>query len=173
MTDRPIQVTWDGEVLRPTSTFWLNRAREAWGEGEILMVEAREERSSNSHRHFFAAVNECWNNLPDDKKELYPSPDHLRRWALIRCGYHTMVDYACAGPASAADLARFLRRVVDSYAVVVVKGEVVRVYTARSQSMRSMNKEEFQASKDRVLEVLAGLIGTTANDLSKAGEQAA
>lgn len=172
MTDRPIQVTWDGEVLRPTSTFWLNRAREAWGDGEILMVEAREERSSASHNHLFAAIAECWQNLPDEKKEQYPTPEHLRKWATIKAGFHDRRDMPCAGPASAMELARFIRP-IDTYAVVLARGDVVSVYTAKSLSLRSMDKAAFAKAKEAILDVLGKLIGTTANDLSKAGEQAA
>src|SRR5262245_16274497 len=104
MTERPIQVVFDGEALRPTSAFWLKRARDQWGAGEVLTIEAREERSHKSHAHYFAAIQEAWNNLPDDKREQYPTPEHLRAWALIRAGYHTMIDYTCAGPSSARDL---------------------------------------------------------------------
>lgn len=167
MTDQPIQCAWDGEVLRPTSTFWLNRAKEQWGDGEILMVEARMERSDNSHRHYFAAIKECWDNLPDDKREEFPTTEHLRARALIKAGYHDVVDHLCLSPSDARNIATFMRRVVSPYAVVIAKDGVVRVYTPKSQSMKAMDKATFAASKEKVLAVLADLIGVSTDDLNK------
>ena len=170
MSEQPIQMTWANGALTPTSAFWANRAAEQWGDGEILMVEARMERSDASHRHYFAAVKEAWDNLPDDKREQYPSPEHLRSWALIRAGYRNERNIVCTSPAEARRMCAFMQP-MDPYAVVTAKDGVVRVYTAQSQSYRSMDKKTFAESKEKVLDVLAALIGVEAKQLT--GDQAA
>ena len=45
-------------------------------------------------------------------------------------------------------------------------GAVV-IRTARSQSRRSMDKKDFQASKSAVLDIVAGMIGVAPEDLAR------
>jgi hypothetical protein len=73
--------------------------------------------------------------------------------------------------AEAQRVAAFVKP-LDDYAVIVVREALVSVYTAKSQRIRAMGKHDFQRSKDAVLEILAGLIGTTTKALTNAGEAA-
>lgn len=122
-----------------------------------LIVAA--ERSAASHRHYMAAVGEAWANLPERLVEHFPTPHHLRKWALIKTG-HCHIEKIVGK-----------RRVaVNGYSVVVVDGPVTTVYTAKSQAVSSMGKTEFQASKEAVLDYLAKLIETTPDQLKMAAQ---
>jgi hypothetical protein len=93
----------------------------------------RSERSSASHRHYFAAVYDAWLNLPEIDAERFPTADHLRKYALIRAGYCDTRELVCASKAEAVRVGAFMKP-MDPYALVAISGAVVRVYTAKSQA---------------------------------------
>lgn len=159
---------WTGEVMKPLRP---DAARRYFTPGHLYPLEVREERSLESHNHFFASIKEAWDNLPADVAERFPSPDHLRRWALVKAGYRDARSIVCSSKAEARRVAVFAKAISD--AVVVVRDAVVIVYTAKSQSARAMNKAEFQKSKEEVLEIVARLIGTSAKTLSENAGKAA
>lgn len=167
-----IPSVWTGEVFEPINPRFVRLANERYGKGEVLNLEHIEERSSASHRHYFACVNEAWKNLPEDKASEYPTAEHLRKRALIKAGFATMTDYVCSTKAEAVRWAQNLRKEADEYAVVLVSDSVVRVLKAQSQSQKAMGKERFQASKDAVLTAIADLIGVTTDELKKAADAA-
>lgn len=159
----PLTFDWDGEVMRPVHP---RRADVHYVVGGQYRLAPYEERSRASHNQYFAAVHEAWQNLPEDMVERYPTDDHLRKWALIKAGYREERSIVCDSPAAAEKVAAFIRP-IDDYAVVVARDNVVVVYTAKSQSYRTMNKQEFQQSKERVLDVLAQVIGASTEDLKR------
>ena len=55
--------------------------------GAVHGWQLAEHRSKASHDHFFAIINEAWKNLPEDMGDDFPSPEHLRKWALIKSGF--------------------------------------------------------------------------------------
>lgn len=173
MTTPPIPAVWREaeEVFRPLAAF-TRVAKQHFGDGEIVNLEVREDRSSLSHRHYFAAINEVWQNLPDALVEEFPTSEHLRKRALIKAGYRDERTVLCTSKAMAARVAAFVRP-MDEYALVSVSGSAVVVLTAKSQSMRAMGKETFQASKDAVLGILADLIETDPEALRQRAKEAA
>ena len=120
--------------------------------------------SSAERRRYFACVREAWMQLPESKTEQYPTPNHLRRWALIKCGFHDQRSIACSSKEEAARVASFIKP-MDSYAVVVLKDDVVSIYTAKSQRVRAMDKKTFQTSSRAVLDCLSEAIGVTRKQL--------
>jgi hypothetical protein len=164
MTALPFR--WNGEAMEVVRGF-QKRADAAFVVGEVYRLEPVEDRSAASHRHYFAAVNEAWANLPEDQASRFPTPEHLRKWALIQAGYFDRREITCASKAEALRVAAFVTP-MDPYAVVAVSGAAVAVLTARSQSVRAMGKAEFQRSKDAVLAVLADMLGVTTDALSRA-----
>lgn len=162
--DAPITMQWDGEVMRPLPRF----ARECdrrYIVGETYPLEVHEERSSNTHRHYFAALNDAWSNLPEEIAPQFPTVEHLRKWALIKARLCDTRDHVCQSDDEARAVAAFVEP-IDSYAVIEVRGPVVRIHRAKSQSVRSMDKATFQASKQAVLDVIAGLVGVPAAELA-------
>jgi hypothetical protein len=65
--------------------------------GEIITVEEVKERSAKSHRHYFAVINEAWQNLPEDLADEFPNAEALRKRALIKNGL-CHADGNCSAP---------------------------------------------------------------------------
>lgn len=143
---------------------------EQFGEGEIVTFERHEERSIASHNHFMASVQTAWDNLPEND-DRFPTPNALRKWALIKAGYCTEMSVVCDSPEQAQTVASFTGNSEGS--IIVVRGNIVKKYTAKSQSMKAMNKEEFQRSKSDVMDIIAELIAVTRKRLEQNAGRAA
>jgi hypothetical protein len=148
---------WDGDHMVPLQRFVGVCNKQFVVHGRYALVR-REGRSKISHDHYHACVHDVWQNLPEDLAERHPNPDHLRKHALIKCGFADEHSIVCASVAEAQRIAAFIAP-IDSYSIVTVKGPVVTRYTAKSQALRAMGKKDFQASKQAVLEYLSNLIG--------------
>lgn len=142
-------------------------ADRAYVDGEEYRLGVIEERSVNSHNHFFAMVAETWANLPDDKAMEFPTPEALRKHALIMTGYREERKLVCSSPAEARKVAAFIRP-HDDYAIVSVNGPVVIEWRAKSMSKKAMGGPTFQKAKSDILDFLSAMIGVTPNQLEKA-----
>lgn len=140
--------------------------------GQVYRMEEIQDRSAATHRHYFACINEAWNNLPEDLVAEYPTPEHLRKKALVVCGYADERSIICSSKAEAQRVAGFIKP-MDQYAVVIVRQNVVKVFTAQSQNTHAMNAADFRKSKEAVLDKLSTLIGTDVATLKKNAEMAA
>ena len=162
----PLPFRWTGEAFEP-----LPRARRACAEafviGEVYTLAEEKARSSNSHRHYFAMVNEAWATLPEHMAAQFPTAEHLRKFALIKAGFADSRQIVAASKAEALRIAAFIRP-LDEYGVVSVEGAVVTHWTAQSQSTRAMGGKRFQESKSAVLDYIASLSGAQAGDLGRA-----
>lgn len=167
----PFISTWDGESFIPLQRFARQCDREFVIGQQYRLVE-NEERSRASHNQYFASIHEAWLNLPEEIAHRFPSPDHLRRWALIQAGYRNERTIVAGSPDAANEIAAFIED-IDDYAVVVVHGNLVSHCTAKSQSTKAMGKTVFQDSKRKVLDVISNLIGVSAGDLHSNADQAA
>lgn len=166
---RPIKFRWTGEVMRPTVP---SVAAGMYETGRFYWMEPWEPASSASRGHYFASIKEAWENLPETISDRFPTPDHLRKFCLIREGFRDERTIVAANKAEARRIAAFIRP-MDSYAVVVVREAMVVVWTAKSQSVRAMGRKEFQESKQRVLDALSAVIGVERHVLDKNTGQAA
>jgi hypothetical protein len=99
--------------------------------------------------------------------EEFPTPEALRKGALIATGWRDEDTRVYRSNAEASRAAEYARRDVDpkAWAKIVVSGCVVVVLKAKSQAVKAMSKEDFDASTDAVLKYLAEKIGVDANDL--------
>lgn len=167
----PIECFWTGEVFQPTGPYWVRRADKDYVKGEVYRMADQPERSINSHNHYFVSVQNAWENLPPLMAERFSSPDSLRKYALIKAGFCTSESIVCPSHADALRVEKFVQS-ADAFALVTVKKNVVTRYVAKSQSYKAMGKAEFAASKDKVLDVLAELIGVAKQELSDAGRAA-
>lgn len=130
-----------------------------------------QERSLATHNHEFGWLAEAWQNLPERLKDDLPTPEHLRKRALIDAGYYdeTLIDVGTV--AAALRVAAFARK--DEFAHVVTRGGFVVVRTAKSQSRRAMDRKTFQESKTAIMEIVAGMIGVTPDQLQREAGKAA
>jgi hypothetical protein len=162
--DLPIPMRWDGDGFVPLSPKWSAEADRRYVIGEVYRVDIVEDRSDVSHRHEFAWLREAWANLPEELADIYPSPEALRKRALIEAGYfdETIVD---AGTNAAAIRVAAAFRAREEFAHVVVRGPLVAIRTAKSQSRRAMGRADFQASKTAIMEIVAQMLGVSATML--------
>lgn len=124
-------------------------------------------RSKVSHDHFFAAVQNAYDNLPEDIGGDFADAEHLRKWCLIKSGHRNERRVFVGDRVGAREVAKMVKA-LDEYALVDVTGGMITVYTAKSQSLKAMGKDVFQRSKDDVFRVLSELIGTDVADLKNA-----
>lgn len=165
----PMAFSWDGEHMVPRHR---TRADRHYVVGENYWLAPWEERSQATHDHQFAWLADAWANLPEDLKDLYPTPKHLRKRALIEAGYYDE-QITDAGTNAAALRVAAMLRTIDEFSLVVVRGPLVVRRTAKSQSRRSMDRKTFQDSKQKVLEIVADMIGVPAEQLQAEAGRAA
>ena len=164
MMTPPIAVRWDGEVFRPLKP---KKADAHFVVDQVYWLEEASERSWASHQHQFAFIAEAWMNLPERLTDTFPSPEHLRKAALIATGWKRETIIEAGGKAAAARVAAYVRG-EDEFAHIVVRGPTVIVRKARSQRMHGldrMSKAEFQQSKDAILGWISNLIGVDPQQL--------
>jgi len=167
----PIIFQWTGEAMVPVSRRFAKVCNDRFVIGGEYPLEAYEHRSSASHRHYFAAIYEAWSSMPEGMGDRFATPEALRKFALIRCGYRDERTIVSASKAEALRLASFIRP-MDDFAIVTTEGATVTVWTAKSQNLRSMDKATFTRSKDDVLCYLGSLLSVPASEIKKAGEAA-
>lgn len=138
--------------------------------GNVSGWQLAENRSGESHRHFFAIVHEAWKSLPEDMADDFPSPDHLRKWALIKAGFCTMTKIVCANNDEAVNLLKKWKT-VDRFSLLEVSGKVVTIWTADSQRRDAQGRKAFQEAKEAALHVLSNLIGTDVTTLKEAARE--
>ena len=165
---RPITCIFDGESLRPDSPYQARIAAEQFGAGEVVTVIRHEERSEASHNHEFAWLRDCWLSLPEQyaMEPWAQSPQHLRKYALVRTGYCTTDTIAAGTNAAALRVAAFIRG-REEYTLVSVEGSTVRVFTPESQAKAAMGKKRFQESKTAIMDFIADLIGVDRDSLPR------
>lgn len=135
--------------------------------GEVHGWQMAEHRSAKSHDHFFACVNEAWKSLPEERADDFPSPEHLRKWSLIKAGFCSETRIVCANNGEAMTLAA-KAKAMDKYAVIAIDGKAVTIWTADSQRKDAMGRQQFQEAKDKALHIISQLIGTDAATLRDA-----
>jgi hypothetical protein len=174
MSTAPLTFTWtDDGVMRPL----LHLAKEAdrrFVVGLNYRLEIIEQRSKQSHDHFFAVVDDAHANLPEVHKNRWLTPDDLRKWALIQAGFCKETTYIAQSKAEAVRIASFMHSTVP-FSEVEVHGNLVALRTPKTQKTtgpEAMDRKEFQASKSGVLEVLAKLLDVTPDELAKQGNAA-
>lgn len=166
----PMVFTWNGEAMEVLPRF-AREADKRFVIGERYALDEIQERSAKSHAHFFASVHEAWANMPETIAAQWATPEHLRKFCLVKAGYHDHRSIVARSRAEAQRLAAFIRP-MDDFAIVTVNECVVDVYTAKSQSHRAMGKQEFAKSKEAVLQILDDLLSVGRGETAKQEEPA-
>ena len=167
-------ITQDGEVvpaLTPINSFWDNICRKNLALDSEYWIKSDFERSSKSHRHYFATISEGWAQLPEKYSNQFPGKDGdelLRKHALIKAGYHHMSTFVFDTPQDAKMAAMMAENLTDPerYCVVIVSDNVVQRYYPETQRYKEMGGARFQKSKSDVLEIIADMIGISVAELA-------
>lgn len=163
----PITFTWTDEGVMAPLPRLAKLCDRQYVVGETYQLAPIEQRSSATHRHYFAALHDAWQNLPEHYADRWPTSEHFRKWLLVQAGYSDERSIVCSSKAEAQRVAAFVKP-LDQYAVVIIAGPVVKVFTAQSQSVRAMGAKVFQDSKQKVLDIAASMIGVEPGQLGKA-----
>lgn len=153
---------WTGTAMEPLPRY-VDAAQKSFEAGLLYRMDAVEERSWASHRHYFATLADLWQTLPERHAEApwAASPEHLRAYALIATGWAVRTDWACQTASEARRFAAMAKGLDNDKALWVlwdVRGSVVSKSVAMSQSSKAMGREDFQKSKDDVLEFVRKLV---------------
>lgn len=166
----PIVYEWTGSAMTPVARFREVCQQYFEQGGRYRLVEMEESPSSRSRGQYFAALRDAWNNLPEDIAGDFRNVEHLRKWALIKCGYCHERNIVCADRDEAL---RVATEFTGDYDLVLTQGNCVKIFEAASQSARAMGKKEFQASKQAVLDLVSSLIGVQTETLQANAGRAA
>ena len=168
----PLPFLWDGECFKPPSDYFAKKCDQRFIIGQKHLMVEHLQRSIESHQHQFAWLKEAWQQLPESLADLYPTPTHLRKRALIEAGYYHEEAIDCSTNAAALRVSAFIRK-KDDFAHVVVRGPIVLVRTAKSQAYRAMDRKTFQESKSAILEIVAQMIDVAPDKLREQARKAA
>lgn len=159
----PLPMIWtDDGVFKPLARY-ASRADIQYAVGEIYRISVEEERSQASHRSYFAELHRLYDNLPEAQASQFGNEEEFRKFCLIRTGHCSKRDVVCETEKQATLIASFVSD-LDEYCIVDIRGNVVSVYRARSQSIASMKKEEFETSKSDVLDYARALVNVSPED---------
>lgn len=169
---RALPFIWNGEAMVPSERF-AALAKRQFTKDASYVLEPHEPASHKERGFYFASIREAHDNIDGETLARYPTPEHLRKWALIKAGWRKENHTVCDTADDALKLAAFLRR-LDDQAVVVVRENVVQIFVARSQRIGNpedgfMTQDEWKKSKQDVLDILSQQIGVTRRELERAG----
>ena len=117
-----------------------------------------EDRSEETHSHYFAILHEIWQSLPDDLAARFPDTEALRGWCLCREGYCDASSIVCDTEVDCQRVAALCAK-LHKHSITVVNGKTLQVFIPRSQSYKAMGAKLFASSKTAVLSRAAAMIG--------------
>lgn len=145
-------------IMRAATPYFVRRAEQDYAKGTRYMLVEQQERSAQSHAHYFASLHEAWMNVPEEIAHEFPTFDKFRASALIATGFYNERQIICPSAAEAERMAAFMQP-LDPLAIISWNGPAVIARTAKSQSYRAMDKAEFRKSKEAVLAWAWNLVG--------------
>jgi hypothetical protein len=165
---RPITYLCTPNALMPVARF-AERFEREFQVGKYYTLELVTERSRESHNLYFACVHVAWANLQSPLSERFADDDEFRKWCLIIRGFRHQHVTVFSAPSDAVAAATAIRRLRD-FSVTVVDDNTLTVLTAKTQKLRrndpdGMDKKDFEASKEAVIEEAAFRIGLSVEQL--------
>lgn len=149
--------------------------------GRHYRLEEAKERSRESHNDYFQMVFHAWGNLPESERDLFATDDHWRQFCLIKAGFRNEIvqTYDSRNDAiqASAGVALLARR-FGQFIITTITGNMLTIYTARTQKMKKtsddgMDKADFEASKQAVLEICCARLHCTEDELRQNARKAA
>lgn len=165
---------WTGEVMRPLP-FHLDLCLRTFESGKRYKLTQARQRSRESHGHYFAVVTRYWENWPHGYERKFPNADQLRKHALIRTGWYVQIVMAHSCSESAVHYVTTFKRQID-YAegsiVTTERGTATVMRVAVTQQLLGddgvgMDDEEFQKSKQSVLDFCASVTGISPEQMGR------
>ncbi len=86
---------WDGEAFRPLPRF-AKVADQNFTIGETYTIAEVQDRSRNSHNHYFADLKNAYDTLPENIAKEFENFEHFRARGLIECGFYNQREFVCS-----------------------------------------------------------------------------
>lgn len=163
MSELPNIFTWTGTGMEPLKGYHAKQCDQTFVVGQRYAMAQVFPRSQASHNHQFGWLREAWINLPETMQPYYPTPETLRKHALIATGWHDVEVYVADTEAEALRMMNWFK--IDSYQIKTRSGLRVYIFTAKSQKKDAMTPADFQKSKQDILDWVASQIGVTTDAL--------
>jgi hypothetical protein len=137
--------------------------------GKYYTLEPVTERSRESHNLYFACVHVAWANLQAPLADRFVDADEFRKWCLIVRGFRHQRITVFSSNADAILGAAVAQNLRD-FSVTVVEDNMLTVLTAKTQKLSrndpgGMDKKDFEASKEAVIEEASFRIGLSVEQL--------
>ena len=126
--------------------------------GECYRLDIYNERSEAFHGKYFATISEAWTHLPMPWDQMLPTPEHLRKYALIKAGWCDSIIMPMKSKTDAIASVHAMK-LLDAYCIATATGNVLTIWKARSQRKAFQSAKEFYETAVRVFDVIGGIIG--------------
>lgn len=162
---------WKGGLFHPLPRY--ERIVRNFEEGVEYVLEQVEERDMLHHAAYFAELKTLYDGLPDEWKTFFiGGENHMRKYALIKCGYSDVIDATFTTKSEAYAFVLFGEG-LDKYLVAETKqiGHrwVVRTWIPKSQKrwdgVHGMKNEEFRRSVKEVTTFCTDILGATPKEV--------
>ena len=169
MKTKAVNFRWTADLVMVPDQRALKLCEEQFVVNEVYPLTTLPDRSKRSHDHYFACISEIYANLPERLASKFKSEEHMRKYALVKCGFCNEKILPCGSYELAESMAATIRE-HDGYCVMKIEeGNVLHIWTAKSQSKPAMpDGDEFQQSKQQVLDYLTDLVGVTRKEIQRA-----
>lgn len=145
MSIPPLDFAWDGEAMHPRHPKLADRY---FVVGQTYSFVEHHDRSQAAHAHYFAAFKDIWDSLPDEMRNQFPAPDLWRKRLLIQTGFCDTKTVVCS---TITEAVRWAAIVAGDWDLIDIRGRVITMWRAWSQSYPAMDKAKFAASSEAVL----------------------
>lgn len=176
----PVRVQWSGEAFVP-ATYELPSCDREYVVGEVYYIrpELAPKPSTKFEAMFHATMKSSYDTMSDEQRRYFPSADHLRHFLLIELGYCYVSDVELVSEQEARRFAtnqhKTKGKAHDPYVRCLVHSNLCRVRTAFSMAHDSEtlnpthNRKGFKEAAEKILEILAGDLGVTVQEMIEAG----
>lgn len=165
-----LDFVWTGAHMQPAD-YAVRRAAAQYQKDQTYKLVADERVTEPERGFYFRCVRAAWRTIHEDG-DRFPTAEHLRKAALIKCN-HYKVRYITCENAKQAERVSANVTDKDEYSVVDLKGNVVAVYTAISQSNKpgGLTIDEWRRTRDDVMDSLAQMLGVSREVLERQGHE--
>ena len=147
-----LNFTWDGEAFTRPAAIRPGECDRFFVVGERYALVEHHERSTATHNHYFAALHEAWQALPDHWASSSQPASTCANSALIKSGYHDQT--ACYAVSVARRSHAVCERDPSSRRFLDCDHRRInrcQRFHRKEPPMRAMGKKDFQESKEKVL----------------------
>lgn len=144
--------------------------------GSVIGPGGRKPRSVPHHRRFFGLISAALAHWPENHERQFTSAEELRAYLLLKAGHRST---GASIPLSGMQKERALLLVeaairgAGSYAMPVLQGDTLVIFTPKSIAFHALGHQAFTALNNDVEALIEQEIGVSADQLLREHERAA